>query len=100
MLAAVLVLASCRGGGDEPLVIPEREAIDSAVQRYLDGRSMELAIDEYRSFELAEDGASATAVIALAHAGEGYANLRVRYEFTLQKANDRWQVTTHRQVKE
>ena len=99
VLAVLLALSACGGAGD-PTVIPDREAFDRAVKRYLSGKSMELAIDEYRSFELAESGDAAVAVIALAHAGDGYANLRVRYEFTFEKVNDRWQATSHRQVKE
>ena len=96
-LAVLLALSGC--DGDETPVIPDREAFDAAVESYLSGRSMEMAIDEYREFTLAENGNTARAVIALAHAGEGYANLRVRWEFTFQKVNDRWRVSSHRQVK-
>ena len=96
ILCALVMMITIGGcAGDEPVVVPNREAFDKAVESYLRIKSMDLAVDEYQSFELAEDGDSATAVISLEHGGEAYSNVRVRYRFDFQKTNDRWQVVSH-----
>jgi hypothetical protein len=86
-------LTSC--GGNEPVVVPDREAFDAAVEEYLRLKSMDLAIREYEQFELGEEGATATAVIAMVYAGEGVASVQQKFRFSFQKTADRWQVTGH-----
>jgi len=97
MMLLMVTLTGC--GGGEPVVIEDREAFDAAVEQYLQRKSMDLAISEYQSFELAEDGNAATAVIALKYAGEGVAPVQTRYEFTFEKTNDRWQVASARKAR-
>ena len=92
-----LLFAGC--GGGEAVVVEDREAFDAAVEQYLRGKSMDLAISEYQSFELAEAGNAATAVIALKYAGEGVAPVQTRYEFSFEKTNDRWQVASARKAR-
>jgi hypothetical protein len=91
LLITVAVVFGC-GSDDVPVAIENREAFDAAVARHLRGNSMDMKIAEYRSFELAEDGASATAEIALEHADDLY-GLKVTYRFVFARgANDRWRV--------
>jgi hypothetical protein len=88
-----LALTSC--GGEEPVVVPDREAFDSAVQEYLRLKSMDLAIRDYDQFEMSEDGTTATAVIAMVYAGEGVASVQQKFRFSFQKTAGRWQVIAH-----
>ena len=97
VLLMVTLLTGC--GGGEAVVVEDREAFDAAVEQYLRGKSMDLAISEYISFEMDEPGAAATAVIALKYAGEGVAPVQTRYEFTFEKTNDRWQVASARKAR-
>jgi hypothetical protein len=98
LLILVTVLPAGCGGG-EAVVVEDREAFDAAVEQYLRGKSMELAISEYISFEMDEAGSAATAVIALQYAGEGVAPVQTRYEFSFEKTNDRWQVASARKAR-
>ena len=97
LLLAILFLQAC--GGEAPPVIPDREAFDKAVESYLDRQSMQLAIRKYREFEMAEDGATATAVIWMGHADEAYGNVQVQFRFNFEKTGDRWQVVSHQKVR-
>jgi hypothetical protein len=97
VMLALVLLTAC--GGGEPVVVEDREAFDAAVEQYLRGKSMDLAISEYISFEMAEAGDVATAVIALKYAGEGVAPVQTRYEFSFEKINDRWQVASARKAR-
>ena len=96
LLLTVVLLTGC---GDPPPEVPNREAFDKAVESYLDRQSMDLAIREYRQFELAEDGTTATAVISMGHADEAYGNVQVRFRFNFEKTGDRWQVVSHQKVR-
>ncbi|UCD75385.1 MAG: nuclear transport factor 2 family protein [Phycisphaerales bacterium] len=97
LILIICLLTGC--GGKEPPTVPNREAFDAAVESYLDRQAMELAIRQYREFEMAEDGATATAVISMGHADEAYGNVQVHFRFNFEKTGDRWRVVSHQKVK-
>lgn len=99
LLTVFLATACGSGGGSDAPEIPDRQAFDKAVASYLDRQSMDLAIREYRSFEMADDESTATAVISMGHADEAYGSVAVRFQFNFQKTGDRWQVVSHQKVK-
>ncbi len=97
LLLIAFALAGC--GKEEVVTVPNRPVFDTAVEKYLSRNSMDLAIVEYRGFELAASGVEASAVISLRHADESYGNLQVRFAFEFEKTDDRWRVTAHRKAK-
>jgi len=92
----LLAVSGCGVGSAE---VPNRVAFDAAVRAYLEKRSMNLSIVNYEKFDLAEDGAKATAVIAIVLAGEGHARVKTRFRFTFRKTDGRWQAVSHEKVK-
>ncbi len=92
----LLTVSGCGVGSAE---VPNRVIFDAAVRAYLEKRSMNLSIANYEKFNLAEDGAKATAVIALVLAGEGHARVKIRFLFIFRKTDGRWQAVSHEKVK-
>ena len=92
-LMIITMLGGC--GRDEPPSIPDRSSFDEAVKAYLQAKTMDLAIFEYRAFNLADDGRNATAVIAMIYGGEGYSKARVQFRFIFEKLDGTWQVASH-----
>jgi hypothetical protein len=89
----LLLIVGCSGG--EPQV-PDRAAFDQAVADYLDQRGMGLAISEYKSFTMADDGTHVEAEIAMADAA-GMIKATARFIFQFERTDNTWRVTSHRQ---
>ena len=91
-----LILAHC---AEPPPTVPNRDAFDSAVRDYLKLKSMDMAIAEYREFEMGADEDTAVALIKMKYGGEGYAKARVRFRFFFEQTEDGWRVVKRIQIK-
>lgn len=89
LLCAVL-FAACNQRAVSENTGPFREAIQS----YLAGHSMDLAVKEFKS--LSVEGNEATADVSLTHAG-GAVGVSVRWHFRFEKQNGTWRAVSHRQ---
>lgn len=91
LVVALLYLPACGGGAVE---VPEREAVDAAIHAYVRERSMDIAVDSYESFTT--EGATATAVVRMKYAGEGYGGPTQAFGFDLERRGDGgWRVAGH-----
>ena len=97
LLAMTALLAGC--GKDEPVIVPNRDQFDTAVERYLRAKSMDLAIDEYIEFTMDKSNTGAVAEISLGYKGEEYGNVRTRFRFTFTQENGAWRVVSHAKAK-
>lgn len=90
-LALSLFLSSCGGSGDD---IPNGEEFRPAIESYLKGQSMDLAIKSFKVVTIAEDG---KAHLTLSLTSADAPTVAVKFGFVLAKEGDSWKVESHKQ---
>jgi len=95
LCVAIVVIWVCGcGGGDKKPTAAEAAPFQSAIATYLDSKSMDLKVFDFRKLDVTDDLAEGE--VSLEHAG-GMVGPKVRWTFWFEKRNGTWVATRHEQ---